>query len=151
MPHSPLHGIGFSLGASVLARYLGESSDKSLLSSGIVLGGPWDLPRMSVKLENHWFITPVYSRAMAGNLLRVLFSHYDRDPSVFDHSDAPTAQYMDRLKHLRKRGKATLKTVDELMVSKFGGPQNSGLWPFAGADEYYDWASPTRYITSIKR
>ena len=106
---------------------------------------------MSVKLENHWFITPVYSRAMASNLMRVLFSHYDKDPTVFDHPDAPTAEYMDRLKQLRKKGKPTLKTVDQLMVSKFGGPSGIGLWPFPSADEYYDWASPNRFISAIQR
>jgi predicted alpha/beta-fold hydrolase len=151
LPQSSLHGIGFSLGASVLSRYLGESANQSLLSSGIVLGAPWDLPRMSLKLENHWFITPVYSRAMAGNLLRVLFSHYDRDPAIFDNPDSPAAEYMERLKRLRKQRKVTLKEVDQVMVSRFGGPQGIGLWPFSGADAYYDWASPNRFISSIKR
>jgi predicted alpha/beta-fold hydrolase len=46
-PESILLGVGFSLGASVLARYMGEEGDRCLLSGGIVLGCPWDIPAMS--------------------------------------------------------------------------------------------------------
>lgn len=154
-PQASLHGIGFSLGASVLSRYLGETGDKSLLSSGIVLGTPWDLPKMSIKLEHHWFISRVYSKAMAQNLLRLTFHHYEQNPDMFEAKDAPTAEYMSILKEIRagKRdgGKIRLKQVDQNMVSRFGGPQGIGLWPFSGADAYYEWASPKNVIHGIRR
>lgn len=51
-PSSPLIGIGFSLGASVISRYLGEYGSSSILSAGVVLGCPWDLTAMSHKLED---------------------------------------------------------------------------------------------------
>ncbi|ORY25059.1 Alpha/Beta hydrolase protein [Naematelia encephala] len=148
-PESPLHGIGFSLGGSVLSRYLGEAGSLSLLSSGCVIGCPWDIPAMSIKLETHWFTSRVYSRAMAQNLLRVFFTHYDRNPAIWDTVDSPVRDCVPQLKKMRKEA-VTLKQVDELMTSKIGGPLGVGLWPFAGADEYYKWASPNSLIGGIK-
>lgn len=106
---------------------------------------------MSVRLESHWFISRVYSKAMAQNLLGVLFRHYDRTPEIFDDPNAPTAPFMNDLKRLRKDSNVRLKKIDEVMVSRFGGPQNIGLWPFNGADEYYKWASPSQVISGVKR
>jgi len=37
-PNARLLGLGFSLGANVLARYLAQEGDECLLSSGCVLG-----------------------------------------------------------------------------------------------------------------
>jgi predicted alpha/beta-fold hydrolase len=46
-PSSPLIGLGFSLGAGVLARYMGEQKERCLLRAGVSLGCPWDVPAMS--------------------------------------------------------------------------------------------------------
>lgn len=46
-PQSPLFGVGFSLGASVLARYMGEQGEGCLLTAGCVMGCPWNIPAMS--------------------------------------------------------------------------------------------------------
>ncbi len=37
-PNAPLLGVGFSLGANVLVRYLGEEGNQSRLHSGCALG-----------------------------------------------------------------------------------------------------------------
>ena len=146
-PSSPLHGLGFSLGASVLSRYLGESSDSSLLSSGFVIGTPWDLPKMSTTLEDHWFTSRVYSSAMGTNLMRMFFIHYDRNPALFKEFGG----HLERLREMRGGKRVRLKKVDEVMVSQIGGPRGIGAWPFKGADEYYSWASAKGYIESVKR
>jgi predicted alpha/beta-fold hydrolase len=36
-PHAPLLGLGFSLGANLMTRYLGEEGDRSRLSSALVI------------------------------------------------------------------------------------------------------------------
>jgi len=106
---------------------------------------------MSVKLETHWFISRVYSKAMAANLMRVVFTHYDKNPALFDDPESATAEWMPKLKAMRNRGNR-LKQVDQYMVSRFGGPQGIGLWPFEdGADGYYKWASPNSTIAGVKR
>lgn len=151
-PDSALHGIGFSLGASVLSRYLGESGSSSLLSSGLVLGCPWDLTSMSDKLENDFVTRTVYSRAMAKNLLRLFFGHHERDPSVFEREDSRVKPFLGDLRRLRKNRSVTLKMVDNVMVSKLGGPtKGDEMWPFKGADEYYAWACPKHFISNVDR
>jgi predicted alpha/beta-fold hydrolase len=151
-PSSPLFGVGFSLGASVLARYLGETGSSSLLSSGIVLGCPWDLPGMSIKLEGNWLIRKVYSEAMAGNLLQLFFKHYDANPDVFERADSPVRDVLPTLKKYRAHPRGVrLKDVDEIMVSRLGGPRREGMFPFPNADAYYSWASSNKCIAGVKR
>jgi hypothetical protein len=73
-PKAPLLGIGFSLGANVLTRYLGEEGENSRLMSGCVLGcvsilfifpimvrpptvqshQPWDLKLNNTKSYSHF-------------------------------------------------------------------------------------------------
>jgi hypothetical protein len=45
----------------------------------------------------------------------------------------------------------TLKMVDNVMVSKIGGPAGKEMWPFKGADEYYAWACPKHFISQVDR
>ena len=148
-PDAPLHGVGFSLGASVLARYMGESAGRCFLSSGVVLGCPWDLAAMSIKLENHFITRHVYSTAMAQNLLRLFFGTYDQYRSAW--KGVENEEWLDRLKVLRKKRGVTLKGVDDVMVCKIGGPRAAGMWPFRDADEYYDWACPKKLLHGVKR
>lgn len=48
-PQAELLGLGFSLGASVLARYVGEEGDYCELKAACVVGAPWDCVEMSKK------------------------------------------------------------------------------------------------------
>ncbi|KAK4701601.1 uncharacterized protein P7C70_g4629, partial [Phenoliferia sp. Uapishka_3] len=70
-PKAPLYGVGFSLGANVLAKYLGEEGDKTPLKAGVVLGAPWDFYAGHVYLSRSWLST-IYSKAMAKNLRGVV-------------------------------------------------------------------------------
>jgi predicted alpha/beta-fold hydrolase len=151
-PTSPLHGMGFSLGASVLARYIGETSSRCLLSSGIVLGCPWDVPGMSIKLESHFLTRKIYSEAMARNLLHMFFGHYDVNPGIFEREESPVKDVLPVLKKYRaKPNGISLKDVDDVMVCKVGGPRREGMFPFENADAYYAWASSEQYIGGVKR
>ena len=146
--------MGFSLGAAVLSRYLGESSSLSLLSSGIAFAAPWDLPSMSTTLETHWWNSKMYSAGMGKNLLDLFFRHYNANPMTFDRDGAATKEWVPKLKEMYKNGRGKgvrLKMVDDVMVSRFGGPRGIGLWPFDGADEYYAWANPKNVVGGVKR
>ena len=107
---------------------------------------------MSHKLETHWFISRVYSSAMAWNLLRLFFKHYDARPAMFD-KDEVYGRFVPSLKRLKGMSFGVrLKAVDEVMVSRCGGPRGEGLWPFEnGAEGYYTWASPNKMIEKVKR
>jgi hypothetical protein len=42
-PDAPIYGIGFSLGAGMMTKYIGTEGHTSPIKAGIVLGNPWDL------------------------------------------------------------------------------------------------------------
>jgi predicted alpha/beta-fold hydrolase len=150
-PTSTLHGIGFSLGASVLSRYLGETGTSSLLSSGIVLACPWDIVAMSRTLETGFWESRIYSHALGSNLTRLFFKLRDDNPGVLESEESPVRALMGELEALRGKGRGLrLKMTDEVMVSKVGGPRREDLWPFGSADEYYEFASSKRLIGGVK-
>lgn len=50
-PNAPLLGVGFSLGAGVLTRYVGEEGENCRLTAACVLACPWDNVKNSDKLS----------------------------------------------------------------------------------------------------
>lgn len=148
-PQSALHGIGFSLGASILARYLGERGSSSLLSSGCLLGCPWDITALSHALEDGWFSSRVYSNALGSNLVRLFFGHYDKNPEMWEREDSPVKHLVPEMKRLRGLGRnLRLKMVDDVMTSQMGGPYPP--FPFADADAYYTYAGSHQLIHNIQ-
>lgn len=144
-PESSLLGVGFSLGASVMARYLGERGESSLLSSGCVLAAPWDVVALSHALEDGWFSSRVYSKALGENLIRMFFRNYDAHPEI-KWTDSQRQAATD-LKKLQDKGNVRLKTVDEVLTIKVGGPQPP--FPFACADDYYTYAGSHKLIENV--
>ena len=87
---------------------------------------------------------------MAKNLVNLFFRHYDPRPEIWETSERLSGGQLGKLKAMRGKG-VTLKTVDGVMTSQIGGPAGIGLWPFAGADEYYEWASPKKVLGGVRR
>ncbi|KAL9112710.1 MAG: hypothetical protein Q9227_003013 [Pyrenula ochraceoflavens] len=77
-PNRPLFGIGYSLGANILANYLGEEGENCQLKAAVLCSNPWDLEVSSVALHQSWLGLNVYSKALAGNLKKVLIKHLDQ-------------------------------------------------------------------------
>ncbi|KAJ9121639.1 hypothetical protein QFC22_002259 [Naganishia vaughanmartiniae] len=157
-PQSPLLGVGFSLGASVLARYMGEQGDSCLLSAGCVLGCPWDIPAMSKTLETGFLSSRIYSKAMAGNLIRVFNRNMQAadasHAAIWDSASSPIADIHCVINNLQQKGRhLRLKDVDEFFTAKVGGlhKKNGGVFPLGGADDYYQWASSKKFITNVRR
>ncbi|KAI0941687.1 hypothetical protein AcW1_003505 [Taiwanofungus camphoratus] len=111
-PRAPLIGVGFSLGACVLTRYLAEEGENSRLAAGCVLACPWDLMTSNDRLEGSWFHRTVYSSGMGQNLQAIVRLHAETLRKFTKHP------YMTRL---------------------VGGP--SPPFPMATAPDYYRWAS----------
>ena len=42
-PGAPTYGIGMSLGAGMMTKYLGTEAERTPMKSGIAVGTPWDL------------------------------------------------------------------------------------------------------------
>lgn len=148
-PQSSLHGIGFSLGASVLSRYLGERGETSLLSSGLPVACPWNIIELSHALEDGWFSSRVYSRALGQNLIRLFFKHYNQNQALWQSPQSPIRDRIPDMLALKKLGsKVRLVTVDEVMVTRTGGPQPP--WPFKSALDYYTYAGSHQLIHNIR-
>ncbi|GAA6001257.1 hypothetical protein JCM10207_007489 [Rhodosporidiobolus poonsookiae] len=75
-PGAPLYGIGFSLGANQMAKYVGEEAEDCPLNGAVVLGAPFDFVKGHIALCSSW-IRMVYSKAMAKNLRTMLARHTD--------------------------------------------------------------------------
>jgi predicted alpha/beta-fold hydrolase len=150
-PSAPFLGIGFSLGGSVLARYLGESGTLSVLDSAVVVGCPWHIPSMSHTLETGFFVSRIYSRALGSNLMQLFKRHYEANPDMWNEEDNEIAKLIPDLERLTKRGRHTrLKEVDQFFTTKLGGPRDEGTFPFDTADDYYQWASSDQHLSAIK-
>jgi predicted alpha/beta-fold hydrolase len=170
-PNAPLLGCGFSLGAGVLARFIGEEGTHCVLKAGVVVAAPWDCPGMSRRLDATWFSRNVYSKAMGQNILNIylrilgsppppaaLTPSSTRPPSPSSpRADGaswvhPIARPDSRLfKHvatLAKMKRPLLREIDECVVREVGG--NSPPFPFPSAEAYYEWASPKHRLPGIK-
>lgn len=93
-PRSVFAGLGFSLGANILAKYLGEQGDDTPLRGALLLGTPFDLSRGFDLCENKkpdssrfrmGLTTELYTSTLASNLGRVVMRNADvlsLDPQV---------------------------------------------------------------------
>ncbi|KAG8954249.1 hypothetical protein FRC04_000472 [Tulasnella sp. 424] len=141
-PKAPLLGVGFSLGANVLTRYVGEEGGNSRLKTAVVLACPWDGLANSRQLEGRALNREIYSRAMGANLLALLKSHMpaiDKMENSLLKEEAPKALALKN---------PTMREVDEHMVRVAGG--SSPQFPFPSADAYYAWAGSHHKVPGIR-
>ncbi|KAL1741532.1 Alpha/Beta hydrolase protein [Schizophyllum fasciatum] len=141
-PNAPLLGIGFSLGANVLTRYLAQDGSESRLVSGCALACPWDLAANSDGLVSTFLGTHIYSKGMARNLLRLVGRHRDALAKDPEH---PAAHLADEVLALKR---PTLEEFDEVITSKIGGPPPE--WPFPSARAYYTHCSSHHVVKDIR-
>ncbi|KAK4687337.1 ATP-dependent DNA helicase PIF1, partial [Tremellales sp. Uapishka_1] len=149
-PNSPFLGVGFSLGAGVMTRYLGEQGDDCRLLAATVLCAPLELKQMSEKLDSPHFFPRLYSFFMARKMLRSLSPHLV-DPSPLSGYDSPLHSDLPTILGLAEKTPWTLRAskVTELIVAKVGGA--GPHFPFEGMDNFHEWACPGRWIRCIKR
>ncbi|RKO84703.1 Alpha/Beta hydrolase protein [Blyttiomyces helicus] len=68
----PLVGVGFSLGANIMLKYVGETGKSCPLIGCVSIANPFDLLLGNAALHRTWIGKNVYSHAMARNLARLL-------------------------------------------------------------------------------
>ncbi|PCH35624.1 AB-hydrolase YheT, partial [Wolfiporia cocos MD-104 SS10] len=132
-PKAPLIGVGFSLGANVLTRYLAEEREHSRMIAGCVLGCPWDLVVNSEKIEGSWFHRMVYSSGMGQNLQNIIRQHAHALSQFTSHPVAAALQPTLALE------KPPIRLFDQHMTRVIGG--SSPPFPLPTALHYYQWAS----------
>ncbi|KAJ3480947.1 hypothetical protein NLI96_g8005 [Meripilus lineatus] len=140
-PHAPLLGVGFSLGANVLTRYLAQEGDQSRLAAGCVLGCPWDLTANSDRLESGPILR-IYSRGMAQNLSRVMARHSE----ALENFQTP--ELKDAMTALQALKNPSLRDFDNAVTRVVGG--SSPPFPFETAHHYYAWGSSHKLLCDVK-
>ncbi|EPQ58747.1 hypothetical protein GLOTRDRAFT_104069 [Gloeophyllum trabeum ATCC 11539] len=143
-PEAPLIGLGFSLGANVVARYLGQEGNRSRLLAAAVLGCPWDLVKNSERIEGDLLYREVYSKALGQNLLKMLrvnAAHLSR--LAAPHS--PTAKALADTLQLER---PYLKQFDANWTCRAGAMYPP--FPMDSAEQYYKWASSSQYVHDIR-
>ncbi|KAJ7219250.1 Alpha/Beta hydrolase protein [Mycena pura] len=140
-PRAPLIGLGFSLGANVLTRYLAEEGEQSRLSAGCALACPWDLAKNNDVLR-YSFLGRFYSRAMATNLINIVRTNLDALSKFPDH---PIAQYIPTVLNLKG---ALIDDFDDTFTRIVGGSPPE--FPFASAHDYYKWGSSHNVLSKIR-
>ncbi|KAK3696310.1 hypothetical protein LTR37_018046 [Vermiconidia calcicola] len=81
-PKRPLFGIGFSLGANIMANYLGEEGTSCPLSSAILVSNPWNLDTSSQTLQRTYLGLNVYSKTMGTSMLKLYNTHASQIPHL---------------------------------------------------------------------
>lgn len=140
-PRAPLIGIGFSLGANIMTRYIGEEGPKSRLRAACVVACPWDCKSNSHELNGRFWNRLIFSRALGSNVASLVKSHIpslEKMPPSLLSAEIPTILAMK---------KPALEELDEHVVRICGG--SSPPFPFATATDYWEWASSHQKIPGI--
>ncbi|TIA75270.1 hypothetical protein E3P91_00530 [Wallemia ichthyophaga] len=137
-PSAQFIGVGFSLGANVLTKFVGEEGDRCPFKAAIALGNPWDLVKSSEQLESTFLGHYLYNRAMGNNLKNILRKH----------SHAIKNTHPQELAHLDALRWPTVKDFDNTITRKLGG--HPPHFPFPSAEAFYAYASSSAFLHNVK-
>ncbi|KAF8917536.1 AB-hydrolase YheT [Mucidula mucida] len=141
-PDAPLLGLGFSVGANVLMKYLGEARDQSRIPAACVLGCPWNLSANNVSLKSTLLGRFLYSRGLTKNLMTLLKRNAEGLSTGPDTRVSKAVNDTLALKNPR------LDDFDRVFTSQTGGP--APLFPFDDILEYYKWASSHTALPTVE-
>jgi len=125
-PSIPLFAVGFSLGANVLLKYLGEQGEKAPVHAAAVVSPPFDLAAGAHVMEHGW------GRVYLGEFLRRLRRKVR----------AKKALLQDLIDF---NGAISARTFHE-----FDGAATAPLHGFKDAEDYYTRCSSNQFIPKIR-
>ncbi|KAJ7104090.1 Alpha/Beta hydrolase protein [Mycena belliarum] len=141
-PRAPLLGLGYSIGANILTRYLAEEGNRSLLSSGCVIACPWDLAQCTVKMLGTFLGRHLYLRGMGFNVHALIRHHFKS--LALDKPEHPVAAAVHRFLAVKN---PTIADFDDTFTRFVGG--DSPTFPFPSVLSYYSWASSGHLVQDI--
>jgi len=124
-PDQPIAALGFSLGGSVLLKWLAENNGQHLLTAAVAMSVPFDLSETANKINTG------FSRVYQQYLLRQLKLLALRKTEI--HPAPLSAREIQRV--------ATLREYDDRMTAKIND--------FGSVDNYYRIASCKQYLKNI--
>ena len=127
-PDAPLYAIGFSLGGSVLLKWLGENGGASAIRAAATLSVPYDLAAASRYLERR--VGRIYTFHFMRRLKSKALDLLARFPRETAHIDTA-----------RVRAARTFFEFDDALTAPLHG--------FAGAAAYYAESSAIGFLTRV--
>ncbi|KAJ3184482.1 hypothetical protein HK101_009852 [Irineochytrium annulatum] len=131
-PRAPLIGVGFSLGANIMTKFVGEDGPKSELIAAVSVANPYDLLQGSHQLHSTWWGRNVYSYKMTQGLIGV----YQRHQRVLD------AHASGRFNPDEVARATSLTEFDDAVTRRAFG--------FRTVHEYYRMGSSAQFVPDIR-
>ncbi|KAI0318948.1 AB-hydrolase YheT [Amylostereum chailletii] len=142
-PNAPLVGLGFSLGASILTRYLAQEGEESRLSSGCALGTPWDYLKMNDRsVPSNMFLHEVYAKGLGSNCQKLLATH------AAEISKFPDSYLASVASEVISRKSITAIEFDTVITRVVGGP--APLFPFNHVLDFYSHVCVNKLLPDIR-
>jgi len=130
-PSCPLYAVGFSMGANVLVKYLGEEGAQSPLRAAVSVSNPFNIKNASARLSR-FGTRHVYGRRMINNIRKYVRRHRDilkrQDKVDFDL--------------LFSKQVNSVRAVNDLLMRPMLG--------FQSLDEYFTAASSDRVLPNVQ-
>ncbi|CAM9223846.1 unnamed protein product [Discosporangium mesarthrocarpum] len=141
-PESPIFAVGYSLGANLLVKYLGEEGAHggAPLSGAVAVSNPWCFEENTVSLGPKSqgqglparLMGALYSTALATGIKRELQKHKNNE-------------FLRRRKGLDIRG-----GMDAVTVSDYDQAMIIPMWGYKDVEEYHTDASSCRYVDHVR-
>ncbi|KAJ7154510.1 Alpha/Beta hydrolase protein [Mycena filopes] len=141
-PRAPLLGVGFSMGAGILIKYLAEEGSASRLVSGCALACTWDNVLNSNLLESTFFTRNVWARGMGTNWYNLLKGS-EKSLRAF-----PNHPFVRALPLGLARRHPRLSQFDQEFTRRVGGPEP--VFPFPDVNAFHRWTSSDAVLKDVK-
>ncbi len=130
-PHTPLYAVGYSLGANMLLKLLGESRENAPLQKAVAVSAPMQLDICANRMNRGF--SRLYQHHLLTHLKRDLVAKYER----FD---------------MQKLLGITIEDVYKInSFWEFDDRYTAPVHGFASAKEYYRIASARQYLQTIQK
>ncbi|XP_073229102.1 monoacylglycerol lipase ABHD2-like [Porites lutea] len=136
--HKRLIGVGFSMGANILIKYLGEEAPRQeCFECGISVCQGYDILRAKSLLQDWGGLRRFYNWGITQTMKKVI----DRHVKVLFHGPNFTSpKHKSSIHHVRSS--SSLDELDDVFIKKMAG--------FNHLDEFYSVNSSCNYINQIK-
>ncbi|KAJ1669546.1 hypothetical protein GGF38_002176, partial [Coemansia sp. RSA 25] len=131
-PHAPLVGVGFSLGANLLTKYLGEQGTESPLSAAVAICCPFDMSLTGRSLDADTFLN---NKLFQPHLVATIKRFFQRNSKILQES--PTNYDWDAIMSAKR-----MSQIDTLVTARDCAQRD--CW------EHYRAASSTPYVDGIR-
>jgi predicted alpha/beta-fold hydrolase len=129
---TPIFAVGYSLGAGILTKFLGEEGNQCSLQGAIICCASFDMHLSTSNLEQ-WFNIRLYNRQLTNNLIRYLRKHEEH----FSKSDSTSNLNLNNAYQSK-----TVRDYDKHVIVP--------LYGFRDVEHYYTEASSNKWLKYIR-